>query len=350
MSINKSLELNPIEAVAAIDRCIRANKVPFLRGSPGTSKSSLYRQIANKYNLKLIDVRLAQCDPTDLIGFPNVDPAANMASYVPMSTFPIEGRALPTKSDGSEYEGWLLLLDELPQADRAVQKASYKLILDRQVGEFNLHSKVVVVAAGNLDTDGEELQELTTAMQSRLTHLYLRVDPAQWRDWASTQDVDYRVLSFIAFKPDLLHRFTPDHAECSFPCPRTWEDVSDLIKDDEIIGSDLTPILAGTIGEGAAMEFKTFTRIYQDLLTIEQITNDPEHVRMPSEPSTLYALTGSIAHNANKKNIAKLMPFISRMGPEFQVVTMRQIVKRDPELNEVEAVLDWIRKASSDLF
>ena len=45
---------------------IEARIVPMVVGSPGVGKSDLVRQVAATYGLKLIDVRLAQCDPTDL--------------------------------------------------------------------------------------------------------------------------------------------------------------------------------------------------------------------------------------------------------------------------------------------
>lgn len=40
--------------------------VPLLLSSPGMGKSSIHDQIAQERNLKMIDLRLAQCDPTDL--------------------------------------------------------------------------------------------------------------------------------------------------------------------------------------------------------------------------------------------------------------------------------------------
>lgn len=45
---------------------LKANLVPFVKGSPGIGKSDIARKVADHFNLKLIDFRLAQCDPTDL--------------------------------------------------------------------------------------------------------------------------------------------------------------------------------------------------------------------------------------------------------------------------------------------
>ena len=54
------------EAKAVIINCIKAKLVPMMVGSPAIGKSSVINQIAEEFNLKVIDLRLAQCDPTDL--------------------------------------------------------------------------------------------------------------------------------------------------------------------------------------------------------------------------------------------------------------------------------------------
>ena len=58
------------------ERCeitLRAGLVPLVRGSPGLGKSSMAKNLADKFNLKLVDIRLAQYEPTDLNGFPFPD-------------------------------------------------------------------------------------------------------------------------------------------------------------------------------------------------------------------------------------------------------------------------------------
>lgn len=54
------------QAISMITKYIKAGLVPMLRGSPGMGKSSIIHQIAAEYNLLVIDLRLSQCDPTDL--------------------------------------------------------------------------------------------------------------------------------------------------------------------------------------------------------------------------------------------------------------------------------------------
>ena len=120
------------QAAQMITKFIRAKIVVMLSGSPGIGKSHIVHQIAKEHGLKIIDLRLAQCDPCDLMGFPMID--GEKARYKPMDTFPIEGDDIP-----KGYNGWLLFMDELNSAAPAVQSASYKIILDRMIGNNRLH-------------------------------------------------------------------------------------------------------------------------------------------------------------------------------------------------------------------
>lgn len=60
------ITVNHVQAKTAILRTLRKRLVPFLHGSPGIGKSDIFRAIAKENGLKFIDIRLAQCDPTDL--------------------------------------------------------------------------------------------------------------------------------------------------------------------------------------------------------------------------------------------------------------------------------------------
>lgn len=58
--------MNIIEMEESVIDVIKANLVAMITSSPGLGKSSLASKIAKQFNLFLIDIRLSQCDPTDL--------------------------------------------------------------------------------------------------------------------------------------------------------------------------------------------------------------------------------------------------------------------------------------------
>lgn len=339
--MNLQVSLNVAKGM--VEQIIREKLVPMIGGSPAIGKSAIVHQIAKEYNLKVIDLRLSQCDPTDLLGFPEV--VAGRASYVPMETFPVEGDEVPTG-----YDGWLLFLDELTSAPRAVQAAAYKLVLDRMVGQSHLHGKVAVVAAGNLETDGAIVEEMSTALQSRLVHMEVSVDTNEWVDWAQSNGVDHRITSYIKFKPSQLYTFSATHTDKTYASPRTWEFANRFVLREGTVDHRLIPILAGTLSQGVAREFVTFCQIYTELPTLTQILSQGATLAVPSEPSVLYALTGSISHNATVANVEALMIYVSRLPIEFQIVTLREMVRRHKDLLSVPSVQAWITKNSLELF
>ena len=324
---------------------IKAGIVPMVHGSPGIGKSQIVHQIADKYGLQLIDLRLSQCDPTDLAGFPQIDQARQKAGYLPMDTFPLEG-----EEPQAGYNGWLLFFDEANSAPKAVQAAAYKILLDRKIGQRSLHKNCALVAAGNLETDGAIVEEMSTALQSRMAHIELEVDSDTWVEWAQNNNVHHMITSFIQFKPGMLYTFKPDHTDKTYACPRTWEFADRVMKNTEDGSKNRLPMLAGTLSEGVAREFLTFVKIYDDLPKPAAIMAAPETIKVPTEPSILYALTGTLSHNATPQNFESMMKFIVRLPVEFQVVTMRETIRRNKAMMSHASVQKWVTESAAKLF
>jgi hypothetical protein len=350
-----------------------AGLVPNLLSSPGLGKSALAAQIAEQFNLKLIDIRLSYYDPADLNGFPKVLERTleqakagrpEKAGYMPMDTFPIEGDPLPVKTwktvkagDGVEtkvpdeyYKGWLIILDEFNSAPLAVQAASYKLVLDKVVGQYPLHKAVAMMTAGNRSSDRAIVNRVSTAMQSRLVSFDIMVDVPAWMEWANKiGNIDFRVKSFIEFKPDMLHRFKPDHDELTFACPRTWEFVSKLIRPFKEIKYDKVALLNGAVGESAALEFYAFSELYAGIPTIKEIIDDPEGCRLGAEKGVHYALSGLVGQYMEPSNAAPLTKFMRRMDIDFQVVTFTAAIARDREIARDPQIKKWIADNAQEL-
>jgi hypothetical protein len=91
-------------------------------------------------------------------------------------------------------------------------------------------------------------------------------------------------------------------------------------------------------------------KIYDDLPKPHQILSTPELIPVPREPSILFALTGTIAHNANEDNFSQLMKFIQRLPVEFQVVSMRETIRRNKTMISHSAVQKWVSDSAASLF
>jgi hypothetical protein len=341
--VSSGIRINTEEAVKAVSMCFQTKLVPMLSGSPGIGKSAVLHQIAKKFKLFLIDIRLAQCDPTDLNGFPIT--SGLKAKYLPMDIFPLEDDPIP-----AGYNGFLILLDEINSASMATQSAAYKIVLDRKVGQKNLHPNAVIACAGNLITDGAIVNRLSTAMQSRMIHLVLMVDHKVWSMWASANHLSDKVISYINACPDKLHVFDPYHNDMTFACPRTWEFASRIVQYGKVTLKDKLPTLAGTISEGIAREFITYCDVYQWIPTYKQIIADPKGIALTNEPSMLAALAGTVGSNVTVADLPKAIQYIHRLPIEFQVFALRDACKRNPQMVREKDVIDWLNMNSEELF
>lgn len=352
--MTSAISITPKQAASIIIKSIKAKLTPMLHGSPAIGKSSIVHQVAEQFNLKVIDLRLSQCDPTDLLGFPTV--ANGKASYVPMDTFPIAGDPLPmimnddNEPTGKHYDGWLLFLDELPIAPPAVQAAAYKLVLDRMVGSHHLHKKVAIVGAGNLESDNALVQPMSTALQSRMKHLVLEMSVPEWMDWAYNKGIDFRITAYINFKPTALYTFRPDHTDHTYASPRTWEFANRTLQVCQLGESDMLPMLAGDVSEGVAAEFLEFCKIEAQLPKIINIVTDPIGTHIPTEPSVLFLLCGAIASQTNHDNMENIIKYTMRLPAEFQVVCLREVMKRTPTLMSHPATQKWVANTAAKVF
>lgn len=257
-------------------------------------------------------------------GSPKIDPATNKQDY---------------------YDGFLICLDELTSADEAVQAASYQLILDRQVGQHKLLDNVVLVACGNKATDGAIAGKLGTALQSRVITVEVAVHHKSWMAWASKAGINQMILDYLAWKPNFLHDFDPNVDQLTFPCPRTWEKLSNIMNLEGSYTDDVHTLALGTIGKVAA-EFKAFVAYYAKLPDIKKILADPVNADLPTEVGQVYALTGVISQamveEVGTTKIGPLVTYLERMEPEMQTVAMASALRKTKKLISDKAVSNWI--------
>jgi hypothetical protein len=261
----------------------------FLWGPPGIGKSELIADITKELGGHMIDLRLGQMEPTDIRGIPFYNRDLGKMDWAP----PVD---LPDEELAGRYPIVVLFMDELNSAAPSVQAAAYQLILNRRVGKYVLPDNVVLVAAGNRESDKGVTYRMPTPLANRFIHQEMRVDFSSYQQWAVKNNIHKDVVGYLSFAKQDLYDFDAKSSSRAFATPRTWTFVSELLQDDSSDEDTLTNLIAGTIGEGLAVKFMAHRRISGRMPRPEDILSGKEKELDVKEVSAMYSLVISMCY------------------------------------------------------
>jgi len=320
------------ELYTQLEVLLKTNTPVFIHGSPGIGKSYIVNDIAKKHDLEIIDVRLSQLDAVDLRGIPTI--SNNQTIWMPPVFLPTE-----PNSKG------ILFLDELNSAPLSVQAAIYQLVLDRKIGEYTMPKDWAIVCAGNKIDDKGIVFKLPSPLINRMVHIVLEAKFDDFKIWAIKNDIHPFIVGFLGFRPDLLSSEVPGSSETNpaFCTPRAWAMLSQILKNNSDINK-ISPIIYGTVGYGAGIEFTSFVKVYKTLPDIDAIL-DGKSEDVPTEPSSLYALTAALIEKYENINQAKnLFVYSKKLPVEFSVMLIKDLIVKDESSCELEEFEQWIEQ------
>ena len=280
-----------VTAVQARKSLLKAFKVQrplFLWGPPGIGKSELVENITRDLGGYMIDLRLGQMEPTDIRGIPFYNKDSGKMDWAP----PVE---LPDDELASQYPVVVLFLDELNSAAPSVQSAAYQLILNRRIGKYKLPNNVVMVAAGNRESDKGVTYRMPTPLANRFIHQEMKVDFASWQEWAVLNKIHKDVVGYLSFAKQDLYDFDAKSASRAFATPLSWSFVSELL-DDECDNDTLTNLIAGTVGEGLAVKFMAHRKVASKMPNPLDILKGKVKDLNVKEVSAMYSLVISMCY------------------------------------------------------
>lgn len=324
---------------------LKAGQVPYVQGDPGVGKSTLWRNLADQFGLKFIDIRLSTFDPTMFNGFLWMDQATKKAEFMPLNLFPLEGEALPTNpATKKPYKGWLIHLDEFSQAPKSVEGAAFQLVLDREVGPNKLHSKCAIACSGNPVGAGMIAKSMSTPMRSRLVHFSLKNNVKSFTPAMISLNFHPVIINYLNSSPDKLNNFRDNfgNPDGTYACERTWEKLSDIVKTIEAtsdgkggyekVSDKHLPVLVGTVGEEAGAGVYTFIKSYYACPDIKLISQDPMGTPVPPLAVEQYASLAYLVNEITNNNGASVSTYIQRFNPEFQLIFGRTLVNKNEAL------------------
>lgn len=315
--------MKPSDCLTAIKAAIAARAPLYLWGAPGVGKTSVIENAAASLNLPLITLRANLLEPVDVLGLPV--PNGDQVKWLSPDFIPRDGQGI-------------LFIDEFAQAPIATQCALMRLV-------DNLPAGWVVIAASNRTDDRAGAGQVATHVLDRFTHIDFDVSREDWQKWAVSAGVRPEVRAFIDFRPGLLFQFEASsrqktRAGCS---PRSWHRASRILETaPDAIQFEM---LSGTIGAGAAAEFRGFLRVFADCPSPDAIIGAPDSAPVPREPSALFAVCAALADRAKTlaaPGLSAIVKYIERLPIEFGALLITDLLAVAPTAVTIPAVGAWI--------
>jgi len=272
-----------VQARKSLLKAFSKKRPVFLWGPPGIGKSELVAEIAQELGGHMIDLRLGQMEPTDIRGIPFYNKDSGKMDWAE----PVD---LPTAELAKQYPIVVLFLDEMNSAAPSVQAAAYQLILNRRVGKYFLPENVVLVAAGNRESDKGVTYRMPTPLSNRFIHQEMRVDFASYQEWAVNNNIHKDVVGYLSFAKQDLYDFDPKSASRAFATPRSWTFVSQILEDEDGDDDTIMNLIAGTVGEGLAVKFMAHRKIAGRMPKPEDILSGKVKDLDVKEVSAMYSL------------------------------------------------------------
>jgi dynein-related subfamily AAA family protein len=304
-----------------LDATVRVQLPLLLWGPPGVGKSASVRRWAERRGLACWTVLASLREPSDFAGLPIVErpePDANGARSAASVSF-----APPRFAREAAERGGVIFLDELTTAPPAVQAALLRAVVDRAFGDLELDpARVALVAAANPPDEAAGGWELAAPLANRFVHLSFPLQPGEWVAsfpdyWGTPPRLGYQegklaadrwaearrlVACFIRARPSLLLQLPAEVSQRggAWPSPRTWDYASRLLASLEQTGAEpaeVLPLLAGCVGEGAALEFVSWRQAL-DLPDPEALLARPNSYRHPPRTDQAYATLDAVCQAA----------------------------------------------------
>jgi hypothetical protein len=296
MAVSENRTVTVAEARSRLLRAFKVQRPVFLWGPPGVGKSELVADLTQELGGHMIDLRLGQMEPTDLRGIPFYNKDLGKMDWAE----PVD---LPTEEMAKEYPVITLFLDEMNVAAPAVQAAAYQLVLNRRLGKYHLPKNVVIVAAGNRESDKGVSFRMPMPLANRFVHLEVRADYDSWNEWAVKHRIHKDVVGYIGFAKNDLMDFNPKSSSRSFATPRSWSFVSEFLYDEDATDAELADLISGTIGDGLGIKFMAHRKVAGQMPNPAEVLAGKVKELKIKEVSAMYSLTVSMCYELQDAHV-----------------------------------------------
>lgn len=309
----------PSEVRMAVIYAIKNDHPLLLVGRPGIGKTRIILDTMVELNAEgeswdILVTHPVMSDPTDYKGLP-------MAVEGKVDFFPFAD----LQQMISAKRPLLVFVDDLGQAPESVQAALMQVILGRRIGSHIISPFVRFVAATNGREDNAGVRNMLDPLLTRFSVIQMETSAEDWFMWARNNKVSNDIIEFMMhWGRKFFTDKRPGDKLQNYANPRT------IAKADEHYRNAPHAIrekmIAAAAGDAFAIEFTSYLKVREKLITYEQIMKNPK-IEPPTEASALYATVSMLVNRVTAKDVEKACTFLLNTDMSVQMFAMKFLVK-----------------------
>jgi hypothetical protein len=330
------------EVPAIIKRAVRTGTNVHLTGDPAIGKTQMIEATVAEIQEKepgfnmwtLYTPSLSPLDFTAVV--PNKD-TGTLQSY--------HNDRLPNRFVDPDMRG-VIFLGERDNADPATNKALQKYINNEDMGGLQKPAGVVVISDSNSMSHRSGVMQQSLALLSRSRCIEVTCSPSEFLKYLIEIEANVFVQAYLSIRKEHVNTFDTvikNSIYGAWASPRSWERVSwamtDADKHKEVVSLDE---YIGDLGEAVGREFFAFLVVAKELISYEDIINDPKTASMPEKASDTYAVIAMLAASVTDKEFSKVRTYVERFGMELQILFLRLLASN----SQSSRVVDCSRTAT----
>jgi MoxR-like ATPase len=256
----------------------------------------------------------------------------------------------------------IMMLDEVGKSSKAVLNASLRLMLERQLGTYELPEGSIVFATTNLATEGIG-DMLPPHARNRIS--VIKVAKPSAEEWIENYALDNGILPEVIMTvkqfPQMFQSFEdlkdpkdneyindPRMPRPSFVTHRSMAKASDIISRTKHLGNDIVShALIGTIGARATHDMMAMVTLANDLPSWEEVIKKPESAKIPDSPSAVCMLVYSAVQRVDKESVNAWIKYANRLSKEAQALFATSVMRVPSKASIVgtsRGFIDWATK------
>ncbi len=210
----------------------------FLEGAPGIGKTAIVEQVAKELGIGLVSYSITHHTRQSALGLPFIKEQEYDGKMYRISEYTMSeiiAAVYETMEETGVREG-ILFLDEINCASETLTPAMLQFLQYKVFGQHKVPEGWVIVTAGNPPEYNQSVREFDMVTSDRLKRIEMEADYATWRAWAANEGVHPAILSYLDIRKDEFYKAENTVEGRDFVTPRSWVDLSEMLKVYEIEG------------------------------------------------------------------------------------------------------------------